>query len=201
MDQIKIGRFIAERRKRKNMTQMQLAEKLGVTDRAISKWERGKGMPDSAIMLDLCNELEINVNELLSGELIDANKYNQKAEEKLLKMAKEKEIKDHEFLNIEILISVLVTIILLICVFSASFLNLPTWARFLIEAAGFIPFIIGIAYAVRIEQIAGYYECQHCHCKYVPKYNQVLFSIHSGRTRYMKCPECGKMSWQKKIIK
>lgn len=67
MDQIKIGRFIAECRKKKNLTQMQLAEKLNITDRAISKWENGKGMPDSSIMLDLCKELQISVNELLSG--------------------------------------------------------------------------------------------------------------------------------------
>ena len=70
MNQVKIGKFIAECRKNKNMTQAELAEKLNITDRAISKWETGKGMPDSSIMLDLCNELKISVNELLSGEMI-----------------------------------------------------------------------------------------------------------------------------------
>ena len=69
MDQIKIGKFIAECRKKNNLTQMQLAEKLNITDRAISKWENGKSMPDSSIMLELCNELKISVNELLSGEM------------------------------------------------------------------------------------------------------------------------------------
>ena len=76
MEQVKIGKFIAECRKKKNLTQMQLAEKLNITDRAISKWETGKGMPDSSIMLELCNELDISVNELLSGELIDMKNYN-----------------------------------------------------------------------------------------------------------------------------
>ena len=71
MDQIKIGKFIAECRKKNNLTQMQLAEKLNITDRAISKWENGKSMPDSSIMLELCNELKISVNELLSGEMIE----------------------------------------------------------------------------------------------------------------------------------
>ena len=71
MDQIKIGKFIAECRKKKNLTQAQLAEKLDITDRAISKWETGKAMPDSDIMLDLCYILGINVNELLCGEIID----------------------------------------------------------------------------------------------------------------------------------
>ena len=82
MEQIKIGKFIAECRKKKNLTQAQLAEKLNITDRAISKWETGKGMPDSSIMLELCNELNISVNELLSGEMIDMKNYNRKADEK-----------------------------------------------------------------------------------------------------------------------
>ena len=64
MDQIKIGKFIAERRKNKNLTQFQLAEKLNITDRAVSKWENGKSMPDSSIMLDLCKELEDKVDKL-----------------------------------------------------------------------------------------------------------------------------------------
>ena len=68
MDQVKIGKFIVKCRKEKNMTQAELAEKLNITDRAISKWETAKGMPDSSIMLDLCNELNITVNELLSGD-------------------------------------------------------------------------------------------------------------------------------------
>ena len=76
MNQEKIGRFIAECRKKNNMTQSQLAEKLNITDRAISKWENGKSMPDSSIMLDLCSELKISVNELLSGEMIGMNNYD-----------------------------------------------------------------------------------------------------------------------------
>ena len=91
MDQVKIGKFIADCRKRKNLTQMQLAEKLNITDRAISKWETGKGMPDSSIMLELCNELEISVNELLSGEMINVKEFNKKANENLIKLQKQKE--------------------------------------------------------------------------------------------------------------
>ena len=86
MDQIKIGKFIAECRKKNNLTQMQLGEKLNITDRAISKWENGKGMPDSSIMLDLCEKLKISVNELLSGEVIKVEDYKKQAEENLLKM-------------------------------------------------------------------------------------------------------------------
>ena len=84
MDQIRIGKFIAECRKKNNLTQMQLAEKLNITDRAISKWENGKGMPDSSIMLDLCNELKISVNELLSGEVIKMEDYKKKVKYKII---------------------------------------------------------------------------------------------------------------------
>lgn len=80
MNQEKIGKFIQEQRKKNNLTQAGLAEKLNITDRAISKWENGRSMPDSSIMLDLCKELKINVNELLSGEIIDKNNYNEIAE-------------------------------------------------------------------------------------------------------------------------
>ncbi len=201
MDQIKIGRFIAERRKLKNLTQMQLAEKLGITDRAISKWENGKGMPDSSLMLDLCAELDISVNELLCGEVIEMTNYNEKAEQQLLEMAKEKEKKDKQLLHIEIFIGILVTIILLACVFTASFVRMDAVWRILLIVAGFIPFVIGCGFAIKIEQVAGFYECQNCKHKYVPTYSQVLFAMHSGRTRYMKCPECGKKSWCKKRIK
>lgn len=88
MDQIKIGKFIAALRKEKNMTQSELAEKLGVSNRAVSKWETGKSMPDSGIMLELCALLSINVNELLSGERISADEYNAKAEENMIALSK-----------------------------------------------------------------------------------------------------------------
>ena len=86
MNQTTIGKYIARKRKEQNLTQEQLAEQLGVSNKTVSKWENGKGMPDSSIMLDLCNELKISVNELLSGEMIKMNNYNEKAEQNLLEM-------------------------------------------------------------------------------------------------------------------
>ena len=99
MDQIKIGKFIAECRKKVNLTQMQLSEKLGITDKAISKWERGIAMPDTSIMLELCEILGINVNELLSGEKICMENNDQKNEQLLLEMAKELEKKNKTIWN------------------------------------------------------------------------------------------------------
>lgn len=200
MNQVKIGKFIAECRKTKKLTQAQLAEKLNITDRAISKWETGNGMPDSSIMLDLCSELGITVNELLCGEMIEMKEYNNKSEELLLKMTQEKEKRDKEFLNMEIFIGILVSIILISCVFVASLVDMPDWSRIGLIIIGLTPFIIGVGYAIKIEQVAGYYECGNCHFKYIPTYKSVFFSMHSGRTRYMKCPKCGEKTWNKKVI-
>ena len=200
MDQIKIGKFIAECRKKNNLTQMQLAEKLNITDRAISKWENGKGMPDSSIMLDLCNELKISVNELLSGEVIKMDIYNEKLEQNLIDMVKQKQESDKRLLTMEIVIGVLISIVFFVLIFIASFAEMANWLRITLIITGFIPFIIMIPFAIRIEQIAGYYECQKCHYQYIPTYSSVLWAMHINRTRYMKCPKCNERSWQKKIL-
>src|SRR5574344_1625485 len=117
MNQIKIGKFIAECRKKNNLTQMQLAEKLNITDRAISKWENGKAMPDSSIMLDLCAELKISVNELLSGEVLEMNSYNEKMEQNLIDMVRQKEASDKRLLKMEIVIGVLISIVFFTLIF------------------------------------------------------------------------------------
>ncbi|MBR2290399.1 MAG: helix-turn-helix domain-containing protein [Clostridia bacterium] len=200
MDQIKIGKFIASCRKQKNLTQMQLAEKLNITDRAVSKWETGKGMPDSSIMLDLCNELGISVNELLCGEVIKMEDYNKKAEENLIEMKKQKEEADKKMLRLEWVIGYTASITFFILIFVASFIEMETWIRIVLIVFGLITFIIGIHNALRIEQTAGYYECQQCQNKYVPEYSSVLWAMHIGRTRYMKCPKCNQRSWQKKVL-
>ena len=200
MNQVKIGKFIAECRKNKKLTQAELAKKLNITDRAISKWETGKGMPDSGIMLDLCNELGITVNELLSGEVIEMDNYNKKAEENLLEMKKQKEEADKRLLTMEIVIGVLVSIVFFTLIFIAALVEMEDWLRITLIITGFIPFIIMIPFAIRIEQIAGYYECQKCHHKYIPTYSSVLWAPHINRTRYMKCPKCNKRSWNKKRL-
>ena len=200
MNQIKIGKFIAECRKNKKFTQAQLAEKLNITDRAISKWETGNGMPDSSIMLELCKELGINVNELLSGEMIKMEDYDKKAEENLIEMKKQKEEADKRMLKLEYVIGYLSSIIFMVLIFVVSFIEMQTWIRIAFIIFGSITFIVGMHHCLKIEQTAGYYECGKCHHKYVPTYSSVFLSMHFGRTRFMKCPKCGKNSWNKKVI-
>ena len=200
MDQVKIGKFIAECRKKQNLTQSQLAEKLFITDRAVSKWETGRAMPDSSLMLDLCNILNITVNDLLYGEVISMNDLENKQNELLLKAIKEKQDADKLALKLEILIGVLGCVILFTCVFIAAFANLEDWIRFVLIILGFINFLPLVFVALKIEQSSGYYQCKNCGHKYVPTYNDVVMAPHFGRTRLLKCPECGKKTWNKKVI-
>ena len=157
-------------------------------------------MPDSSIMLELCNVLGITVNELLSGEVIEMENYNKKAEENLIEMKKQKEQADKRLLTIEIVIGVLTSLVFFALIFIASFVQMEDWLRITLILTGFIPFIIMVPFAIRIEQVAGYYECNKCHYKYIPTYSSVLWAMHINRTRYMKCPKCNQRSWQKKVI-
>ena len=200
MDQVKIGKFIASQRKETGLTQLQLAEKLNITDRAVSKWETGKAMPDSSIMLELCKILSISVNELLSGERIEMENYNEKLEATMLEMVKQKEESDKKMQSLEIVIGLFSVVIMLGAAIIASYVEMSTFLRIALIVAGLVLCMIGVAYALKIEQTAGYYECAKCRHKYVPTFSSVFWAMHSGRTRYMKCPECQKRSWQKKVI-
>ena len=200
MDQTRIGRFIADRRKKASLTQMQLAEKLNITDRAISKWENGKSLPDSSIMLELCDVLGISVNDLLSGEVVTMENYNKEIEKNLLDMIKQKEQADKRLAAAEVFIGITATIVLFALVFVAAFVQMETWLKIALIVSGFILFLAGCFYALRLEQVAGYYMCKHCKHSYVPTYKAVSMAMHMGRARYMRCPQCGKKSWQKKVF-
>ena len=203
MNQIKIGKFIAEKRKENGLTQLQLAERLGITDRAVSKWENGKTMPASSIMLELCKILGISVTELLSGEELAMNKYDENVEKTMLELVKQKEAADKRLLKMEIVIGFISGIFLAAMIGIGTYLmtlEKPLWIFWLMFGVGIVQFIIAMYFCLKIEQVAGYYECQECHHKYIPTYSSVLWSMHINRTRYMKCPECGKRSWQRKVI-
>lgn len=201
MNQEKIGRFISEKRREKHLTQSELAERLGITDRAISKWENGVCLPDAGTMPELCEILDITINDLFSGEKVDTKKNEKKLEQNLLEMTKMKEEKDKQLLNLEIIIGIVLVTFFLGVIIIASLINMPEWIKLTIIIPDIIIFLIATFFMVSIEQKAGYYECDICHHKYVPTYKSVLFAQHIGRTRKMKCPKCGKKSWQKKVLK
>ncbi len=200
MDQVKIGRFIADCRKQKNLTQTQLAEKLNITDRAVSKWERGMSMPDTSIMMELCDILEITVNELLSGEKIDMENNNQKKEQLLLDMVKELERKNKTIWK-NMWVIMIVSIIALLGGLSAVALFMPEGVWQIVVIIGLcVLFLVPCFYALKLEVSVGAYKCRNCGYEIVPKYSQALNAMHMGTTRYLKCPNCGKRTWCKKVL-
>lgn len=200
MDQIKIGNFIKQKRKEKNITQNELSEKLNITNRAISKWENGICMPDSGIIPELCEILNITINDLFSGEVVDTKDNKNQLEKNLLEMIKQKEENNKKLLRMEILMGVLCILPLLFSTVIVLVTALEEWVGEVIMGTSLIPLLIAAPFALRIEQTAGYYECGKCNHKYIPTYKSVFVAMHVNRTRYMKCPKCKKYSWNKKIL-
>lgn len=204
MDQIKIGKFIKERRKEKKITQDDLADKLGVTNRAISKWENGNCMPDSGLIPELCKLLGITINDLFHGKVVDKKDNDKQLEKYLLEIYKQKELGDKKLLNFEVVVGIVFVAYFLFIILTLSSLVekslIPEGIFLLITVVSVIFIIIMGCVLLRIEQIAGYYECNKCHHKYIPSYKNITLAPHMNRTRYMRCPKCNNKSWHKKVL-
>ena len=203
MDQIKIGKFISEKRKEVKLTQSELAEKLNITDRAISKWENGKSMPDSGIIPELCKILNITITDLFNGEIVDM-KDNKKIEENILDAIKQKEISDKKLLDLEMVLGITVVTFFIIIVIAISYFTeakmIPENISAILVGISTVFIVIFAIILLRIEQVAGYYQCGKCNHKYTPTFKGVLWAPHINRTRYLKCPKCNKRSWNKKVV-
>ena len=201
MDYNKIGNFIATERKAKKLTQAKLAEKVFVSEKTVSKWENGKGLPDTNSLPKLCEILGVSLNELLSGEkIIIENKY-QKNEQLLLDMAKELERKNKTIWKDMWVILTISMIALFAGIFLTAFL-VPEGIWQLVSVLSLcVVFLIPCFYALKLEISIGAYKCKNCGCEIIPTYSQALWAMHRGTTRYLKCPNCKKHTWCKKIIK
>lgn len=200
MNQIKIGKFIALCRKEQNLTQALLAEKLGISDRAVSKWETGKNLPDASLMPALCEVLKINLNELFSGERLNMGEYKEMAEQHLLELRKQEEISNKKLLSLETVIGYICSISFMIIIFVASFATMEMIWRIVLIVSGCVVFAVGMVYCLKIEHDAGYYECPECGATYIPSMKSVIFSTHIGRNRKMTCSHCGKRAYHKKVL-
>ena len=189
MDQIKIGRFIAERRRLQGLTQAQLAEKLNITDRAVSKWETGRSLPDATLMLALCEILGISVNELLSGEKVTMENNQEKNEQ-------------NKTIWSAMWIIMIVSILALFAgLFAAAFFVPEGPWQLVVILAVVVVFLIPCFYALKLEVSVGAYKCKNCGYEIVPTYKEALGAMHRGTTRYLKCPKCNKRTWCKKVIR
>lgn len=202
MDQEKIGKFISSCRKEAGLTQAALADKLGITDRAVSKWETGKSLPDASIMIELCNLLGITVNELLTGEHITMENYMDKAEENLLEMTQKVEKRDKLLLQIELwMIGSVIPLFVGMSLFGSYLCDngQVVWGSILIFSQ-FLLLIPFVYFGLKIEHDAGYYECPNCGERYVPTMKAMFWAPHMGRARKMTCPHCGKKGYHKKVV-
>ena len=201
MDLKRIGKFIANCRKEKKITQEQLAEKLYITDRAVSKWERGLSLPDADKMLDLCNILDISVNELLIGEKINMKDYEKKTNELLVELAKQEELKNRRLITDMWVLTVTAFVFYVaLMVISCNLLEEGPILGTIICVSTIVLLFVCF-YGFKLEVEAGYYECRHCHHIFEEKnYFKLLMAPHMGTSRYQKCPKCGKRSMAKKVM-
>ena len=174
MDQIMIGKFIAEERKTKKYTQRELADKLSISDKTISKWERGNGFPEVSLLLPLCNELEITVNELLSGERLQAMDYKKKAEENMVNLVKEAQESKKK-----IIMSAMVSVLVIVA---------------------FAITVMGIAIACVLDREAGAFECPECKERFVPDMKSYVMGPHTITKRKLTCPKCGCTKYCKHVL-
>lgn len=199
MDQIKSGKFIAGERKARGWTQRQLAERLGISDKTVSKWERGGGFPDVSLLLPLCGELGISVNELLAGERVSGEDYKMKAEENMVDLVKEaQESKKRIILSALVAGLVIVGAVPLVVV--AGALEMAVWLRFLLIGLGIFEAVLGIVIACILDHDAGAFECPECHHRFVPTMGAYVMGPHTLRKRQLKCPHCGAVRYCKKVL-
>lgn len=199
MDYKKIGLFIAGRRKAKGLTQAKLAEKLYVSEKTVSKWENGNGLPETAILTNLCEILEVGLNELLSGEKLTDDDYKTKAEDNIANLLAERRTNKQK-IAFSVICFLMCFSVLLVCVLLAGYVTMPTWLRICLIVYGFIILIFGLGVAVYYDIKAGSFECRHCGKKFTPSVSAYILGMHSATTRFLKCPHCGKRSFCKKRL-
>ena len=201
MDQIKTGQFIKACRKEKALTQREVAEKLNISEKTVSKWETGNGLPEVSLMLPLCELLEISVNELLSGERLDEKKYFEKAEQNIMSLIQEK-AEAKKKLIIALIVAFVTIAAGLTIILLAALLEMQTWLKIVLGIVGALVILVGIGIACVLDKDAGVYECKHCGERFVPTMMAYLFAPHMPTSRKLKCPKCGKKSYcQKRLSK
>lgn len=197
MDQLKTGKFIAEMRKSKGLTQKQLADALLISDKTVSKWECGNGLPEVSLMLPLCEILGITVNELLTGKRLSSEEYQKNAEDNIVNLMKKmSETKFRMIVEVCVLFLTLVSSISLIMV--ASYASLTTAWRISLTAIGLVIIAIGIFICAILEMREAVFECKKCGAKFIPTKTAYIMGIHTITRRHLKCPKCGQRSWCKR---
>lgn len=198
MDQIKIGHFIAQRRRGLNLTQRELADKLDISDKTVSKWERGNGFPEPSLLMPLCRELGITVNDLISGEVVSPADYQKKAEENIMNILQE----NRRRLALTTITGIIATVSFLTLLLIVALYTqvIPLGAKIVIVAIACAVFALGLYVAMKGEQTVGSFHCPHCGHHFIPTFKAYMMGPHFLFTRHLRCPRCHQKGWCKKTL-
>ncbi len=199
MNQIKTGEFIASERKKKGLTQKQLAEALLISDKTVSKWERGNGFPDVSLLLPLCRELDITVNELLSGERVSEQDYQKKAEENMLNLVHEAQESKKKII-LSVLVGVLTLLGAIPLFLLSGILEIGVGYRALMIGIGIAIILLGFTIAGILDKEAGAFECPECKERFVPEMHEYIMGAHTITRRKLTCPKCGARKYCKHVM-
>lgn len=193
MDTIKIGQFIKSLRKENSLTQREVAERLNISEKTISKWETGKGMPEISLLLPLCKLFGISINELLSGERIDEEQYVEKAEENMACLVDRTTPRKKIIITTISCILVLLSSLALVLISVISIAQI--WIKFVVIGIALIVVFADISVILLVAVSTEIYKCEKCGEKFIPTLTAYLLALHTFKKRYLKCPHCGKKSW------
>lgn len=199
MDQVKIGQFIKAVRKEKNLTQREVAEKLLISEKTVSKWETGNGLPEVSLMKPLCDLLGISLNEFFSGERLDEKQYYAKAEANIMSLVEEK-AKAKKGIICSVIVIVMTILASFTLILVAGLFEMALWLRIIfIAVAGFL-IVSGLIVSIILDRDAGVFECPHCGERFVPTAKAYVFSLHGITWRRLRCPKCHKKGFCKKKL-
>lgn len=201
MDQTKTGNFIKAMRKERGLTQKELAEKLNISEKTVSKWETGKGLPDIGLMLPIAREFGISVNELLSGERLNEKQYIEHAEDHFAILLEDKcspKIKNTAA-SISLILTILSTFGLI--VLCAGYADIETWLRITLIVCAVLSMIANVALILVLGISSEIFECPECGTKFTATPGAYIAGMHTMTKRKLKCPHCGKKSWCRSMWK
>lgn len=201
MDMQKIGNFLAELRKRKNLTQDEPGEQIGVTNKTVSRWENGNYLPPVEILQMLSKFYEVSINELLSGERLNAEHYKANAEEYIVVDLIEKSNEAKKKLTVSFVVAVITIFSGIAIILLGALLAAPVWLRIGCIVFSLIIIALGIGVCCVLTVDAGVYECPSCGEKFVPTMKDFICGAHTFTKRKLQCPKCGKKSYCKKRLK
>ena len=199
MDCKKIGAFLARERKAARLTQAEAAKKLFVSEKTISKWENGRGLPDTAVLVNLCSLYDFSLNELLSGERLEGENYRKRAERNMEELLSQRR-SNRRKIALSVAVCGAAFSVLLVCVALSAFLSLDPRLKIALLVYGFAMAVLGVGVAAFADINAGSFVCRRCGKKFAPSAKEYVFSIHTLTARKLRCPFCGAKDWCKKSL-